>query len=413
MRTSLFIAYRYLFTKKSHTIINVISIISLISVVVCTAALFIVLSIFNGLQNYVAHNFNSFNADLAITPKTGKTFIIDNEQLEKIKQIKGVHYLSEVVADIGVVTYEDRQLIVQIKGVAPDYYRLKHLDTLIFNGEYLLEVGENSFALLGVGVANRLQCAVSPMVNNALTIYYPNRNKKFSASNPSQNLNIQRITPFGVFLSETEYDASFIFVPLAFARNLMNYTDEVTSIEIGTLPNANTDNISKAITEIIGDDFYIKNAYQQEEDLYKIMQAEKLAIYLILTFIFLVASFNIVGMIAILVLDKKRDISVLYSLGADNRMIRRIFMLEGMLIALAGVFLGLLIGSIFCWLQTTFHLISFGDGTYILNYYPVKIYGRDIFFIVLTVVAISFPATYIPVLKISEKLLKSSIPSKN
>ncbi len=409
MRTSFFIAYRYLFAKKSHTIINVISIISLVSVAVCSAALFIILSIFNGLQNYVSHNFNSFNADLAITSKKGKTFTIETKQLEKIKQIEGIHYVSEVVSDIGVVTYEDRQYIAQIKGVAPDYYRLKRLDTLIFNGKYLLTLGDNSFALLGVGVANRLKCTVSPIINNSLTIYYPNRNKKFNASNPSQNLTIQRITPFGEFMSGTDYDASFIFVPIAFARRLMNYNNETTSIEIGIKNNANTEKISKTIENIIGNSFFIKNAYQQEEDLYKIMQAEKLAIYLILTFIFLVASFNIIGMIAILVLDKKRDISILYSMGANNKMIQHIFMLEGMLIAFLGAFLGLIIGGIFCWLQTTFHLISFGDGSYMLNYYPVKIYSRDILLIMLTVIAISFPATYIPVLKISDKLLKRSL----
>ena len=408
MKTSFFIALRYLFTKKSHTLINVISLISLVSVVVCTGALFIVLSIFNGLQNYVSHNFNSFNADLEITPQKGKTFILNDSKIDKIKQIDGVYYASKVLSDVAVLSYQNRQFIARIKGVSPDYYKLKHLDTMVYNGRFLLQSGNNYFAVLGSGVANRLKCAVSPMVNNALSVYYPIRNKKLNPTDPSQNLTVLHITPFGEFISGTEYDASYIFVSLDFARQLMDYPNQITSLEIGINPDASSNTIVKKISAIIGKGFYVKDAYQQEADLYKVMQSEKMAVYLILTFIFLVASFNIIGMIAILVLDKQKDINVLYSLGANNTMIKRVFMLEGMMITFSGAVLGLLIGSIFCWMQTTFHLIHFGDGSYMLNYYPVQIYGKDIFFILLTVMAISFPATYIPVVKISDKLFKNS-----
>jgi len=408
VKPSYFIALRYLFTKKSHTLINVISMISLISVAVCTGALFIVLSIFNGLQKYVSHNFNSFNADLEITPKTGKTFVLSDKEIEQIKHIEGVYYTSEVVSDVAVLSFENRQFIARIKGVSPDYYRLNHLDTIVYNGRFLLQSGNNYFAVMGSGVAGHLKCSVASFVNNSLTVYYPNRNKKFNPTDPSQNINIQRITPFGVFISGTDYDASYVLVPLTFARLLMNYTHQISSFEIGINQHVSAKAVAEKVSAIVGNGFNIKDAYQQEEDLYKVMQTEKMAVYLILTFIFLVASFNIIGMIAILVLDKQKDINVLYSLGADNTMIKRIFMLEGMMITFSGAVLGLIIGGIFCWLQTTFHFIHFGDGSYILNYYPVQIYGRDIFFILLTVMAISFPATYLPVVKISDRIFKNS-----
>jgi lipoprotein-releasing system permease protein len=387
----------------------VISIVSLVSVMVSTGALFVVLSIFNGLQNYVSLNFNSFNADLAIFPKEGKTFSMSKADLQKIQQLEGIYYLTEVLSDVSVFVYEDRQFIAKIKGVYPDYYRLKRLDTMVYAGEYLLQKGDNYFAILGSGVANRLKCATSPLINNSLTIYYPNRNKKLNPTNPSQNIITERLTPFGFFASGTDYDGSYVFVPIDFARKLMNYTNQVTSIEIGINSNTSIKNIKENIIAIIGSTYEVKDAYQQENELYKVMKSEKMAIYLILSFILLVASFNIIGMIAILVLDKQKDINVLYSLGADNTFIKRIFMFEGMLISLSGAIMGLIIGGIFCWLQIRFHFIHFGDGSYLLNYYPVQIYGRDIVFILLTVTAICFPATYIPVVKISEKIFKNSI----
>lgn len=408
MKTPFFIAFRYLFAKKSHTIINVISLVSLLSVVVSTGALFIVLSIFNGLQNYVSQNFNSFNADFAITPKQGKTFTFSKENVQKIKKIQGVHYVSEVLSDVAVFVYEDRQFIAKIKGVYPDYYQLKRMDTLVYNGDYLLQKGQNQFAIMGSGVANRLKCATSPMISNSLTIYYPNRNAKLNPSNPAQNINAERLTPFGFFTSGTEYDGSYVFVSIDFARRLMGYSNQSTSIEIGIDEKASVKKIRNELTLAFGESYDIKDAYQQEAELYKVMKSEKMAIYFILSFILLVASFTIIGMIAILVLDKQKDINVLYSLGADNGFVKKIFMFEGMLITLSGALIGLLIGGIFCWLQTTFHLIHFGDGSYMLNYYPVEIYGGDIVFILLTVIVISFPATYIPVVKISERLFKNS-----
>lgn len=408
MKAPFFIAFRYLFTKKSHSLINVISLISLLSVIICSGALFIILSIFNGLQNYVSQNFNSFNADIEISPKKGKTFILSEEKLQKIKQTEGIRYVSEVLTDIAVFAYEDRQFIGKIKGVYPDYFQLKRLDTMVFSGNFLLQISNMHAAVLGSGVANRLNCSVSAIINPSLTVYYPDRHKKTNLANPSKNLHIARITPFGVFASGTEYDASYVFVPIDFARDLMQYPEQITSLEIGVEQNVPLKPLIKKLQLLVGDAYYVKDAYQQEEELYKVMQAEKTAIYLILTFIFLVASFNIIGMIAILVLDKQRDINVLYSLGADNTFVKRVFMLEGMMISFSGAVIGLIIGLIFCWLQTRFHLIQFGDGSYMLNYYPVEIYIRDILLILVTIMAISFPATYIPVVKISERLFKNS-----
>lgn len=202
MKAPFFIAFRYLFTKKSHSLINVISLISLLSVIICSGALFIILSIFNGLQNYVSQNFNSFNADIEISPKKGKTFILSEEKLQKIKQTEGIRYVSEVLTDIAVFAYEDRQFIGKIKGVYPDYFQLKRLDTMVFSGNFLLQISNMHAAVLGSGVANRLNCSVSAIINPSLTVYYPDRHKKTNLANPSKNLHIARITPFGVLLPE-------------------------------------------------------------------------------------------------------------------------------------------------------------------------------------------------------------------
>ena len=371
---------------------------------IATAALFIVLSAFNGIKGFVEQSFNSFSSDIEITPRYGKVIAENSIDIEKIAALDGVEYYSEILSDVAVFAYEDRQFIAKVKGVYPDYYKMNHLDTIVYSGEFLLEHGEFSFAVLGAGVASHLNCPPATMINNALKIYYPDRTKKRSATVSMDALNSQAITPVGIFFTYTEYDGEFVFVPLNFARILLGYESGMTSLEIRCKPSAKIANIQAEIKKIVGENYYVKNAYEQEEELFKVMQSEKWITYAILSFILLIASFNMIGMIAILILEKKQSVSILYSMGANINMVRKIFIYEGILISLLGVVFGLIIGLIICILQIQFGFVSFGDGSYLLTSYPIEMQWIDVILIPLVVFCITLPASFFLSKKIYPKL---------
>ena len=397
MNVSLFIAKRYLFAKKSHNIINIISIVSLVGTAVATGALFIVLSIFNGLQAFVEKSFNAFNADIEITPKQGKIIAEDAIDLQAVAAWKEVNYISPILSDVAVFVYEQQQFIAKIKGVNLDYQRMCRLDTTLWRGVFLLDENHFPLAVLGGGVASALNCPVSGMINNSLKIYYPDRTKKGSAFTSMESLNSEVITPIGIFRSNTNYDMEYVFVPLYFARQLLGYPSGYTSLEIRCQSKKSIDNVQQKLSKLLGKDYFVKNAYQQEELLYKVMQSEKWSIYAILSFILLIASFNMVGIIAILILEKKQDVHILHSMGAEIKTIRRIFLYEGFLISVSGTLIGFVIGLLFCLLQTHFQLIGLGDGSYILEAYPVEVRITDIILTFMIVFCITLPTAYIPV----------------
>ena len=400
MNLSFFIAKRYLFAKKSHNIINIISIVSLVGTAVATGALFIVLSAFNGMQMFVERSFNAFNPDIEITPKLGKIIADTAIDLKEIASWKGVEYLSPILSDVAVFLHEEQQFIAKIKGVNLDYYRMNRLDTLVYNGVFLLEDGGYPLAVLGSGVAYQLGCSVSEMLNNSLKIYYPDRMKKSSAMASMESLNSEVITPVGLFQTNTNYDVEYVFVPFAFAQQLLGYSSGYTSLEIRCKSKKDIDNVQKGLSKLLGVDFYVKNAYQQEEMLYKVMQSEKWSIYAILSFILLIASFNMVGIIALLILEKKQDVQILHSMGADTKTIRRIFLYEGILISGTGAMIGLVLGLLFCLLQLHFQFIGFGEGSYVLEAYPVAIRLTDILLIFAIAFCITLPPAYFSVRKL-------------
>lgn len=407
MTVSLFVAKRYLWAKKSRQLIQVISWISLISIMVCTAALFIILSVFNGLEDFIGSRFNTFHSDLEITVRQGKTFSLTAEQLQSLRGMEGVEYVSEVCSDMAVLTFDDRQFIAQLKGVDADYRKMKRLDTAVYAGQFLVESGEFALAVLGAGVEQKLHCGIAGYVTNSLGVYYPRRDRRFSAAQPMQGLNSGQLTPAGCFVSGTEYDENYVFTSLSFMQHLTGHEGEVTSVEIRLSPKASVHQLKTRISKLLGDGFLVKDQYQQEEEMYKVMRAEKWAIFAILSFILLIASFNMIGMMAILVLDKKQDMGVFYAMGAEKKLIQRIFIQEGLLISAIGTLAGMLFGFVFCFLQKTFHLIHFGDSGYALNYYPVEIHGFDILCIFAVVLLITLPATVIPVVRVSERLYKN------
>jgi len=405
VNVSLYIAKRYLFAKKSHNIINIISAVSFGGVAVATAILFIVLSIFNGLQNFVEQSFNTFNADIEITPKYGKIIQKDAINLNEIQALNGVEYLSEVLSDIAVFVYDDKQTIAKIKGVYSDYNRMNQLDTIVYKGDFVLENRGFPFAVLGAGVAAHLGCSISEMMTNYVKIYYPDRSKKTVSMTSIDALMSQVITPSGIFYSSNvDFDAEFVFVPLSFARELLGYESGCTSLEIRCNSSSKVESVQNEIKKKIGENFYVKNAYQQEEEMFKVMQSEKWITYAILSFILLIASFNMVGMIAILILEKKQTVGILHSMGADMGLVRRIFIYEGMLISILGVVGGLLLGFIFCLLQMQFGFITFGEGSYLLTAYPVLMQWKDVLLVPLIVLIITIPTTYLLSKKIYPKL---------
>lgn len=398
MNAALYIAKRYLFAKKSHNIINFISMLSLIGVAVASGALLIVLSIFNGLQDFIAQSVNAFNPDLEITSREGKVFPQNAINLQKIAAWDDVQYCSEVLSDVVVFACEDRQFIAKLKGVRNDYTKMNRLDTMV-EGHFVLHENDNDFAVLGGNIAYRLDCFAG-VPNTFLKVYYPDRMRKNVSINNLSSLNSQIIIPSGVFYTYTEYDAEYVFVPIDFAKQLLGYDSAYTSIEI-KCKDGKVNAVQRKLKEMYGDKFYVRNAYQQEEDLYKVMQSEKWGIYAILSFILVIAMFNIISMMTILILEKKEQIKVFYSMGADKTMIKNIFFYEGLLITGIGLLIGIVIGLLFCFLQSQFEFITFGDGSYLLSAYPVKIKILDVVMILLVVFLTTVPATYFPTRKLS------------
>ena len=372
--------------------------LSLIGVAVASGALLIVLSIFNGLQDFIAQSVNAFNPDLEITSREGKVFPQNAINLQTIAAWDDVQYCSEVLSDVVVFACEDRQFIAKLKGVRNDYTKMNRLDTMV-EGHFVLHENDNDFAVLGGNIAYRLDCFAG-VPNTFLKVYYPDRMRKNVSINNLSSLNSQIIIPSGVFYTYTEYDAEYVFVPIDFAKQLLGYDSAYTSIEI-KCKDGKVNAVQRKLKEMYGDKFFVRNAYQQEEDLYKVMQSEKWGIYAILSFILVIAMFNIISMMTILILEKKEQIKVFYSMGADKTMIKNIFFYEGLLITGIGLLIGIVIGLLICFLQSQFEFITFGDGSYLLSAYPVKIKILDVVMILLVVFLTTVPATYFPTRKLS------------
>lgn len=373
-----------------------ISIISMIGIMVSSAALIIVLSVFNGMEGLVRSSFNSFNPDYQILPKEGKVFATDTFPMAELQKLKSVQEVFEVVSDMTLMTYNEKQLLVSVKGVSPDYLHSMGIDSLLIDGNATLQYSEGPAAVMGAIAAGNIQLNLhSP---EQLKVYYPKRLLR-NLADPSKAFNIDYVIPAGVFASYTEYDEKYVFVPLDFARSIMNYENEVTSIELKLRNPGNYAKIRTSIEKVLGENYILKDKYQQEESLYKTMKSEKLMVFVILAFILVVAGFNMIGTLSMLIIEKKDDLSVLYAMGARKSLVRKIFLVQGGFISLLGGLAGLLIGLLVCFLQMKFHIVGLGDGSsgYLINYYPVQIEWLDFAFVLLTILIISLITSYIPV----------------
>jgi len=357
-------------------------------------ALIIVLSVFNGFEKLVVSLFSSFDPDLAITVKAGKTFTTNDIFEQNLRKIPGVLYLTEVIEENALLKYKDKQSIVTIKGVSEDFTEMTGIDTMINEGKFLLQEGTQDFAILGYGVAGTLGTNLNDFLN-PVSVYVPRRTSNFSTGMENA-FNTGTIFPSGYFSIQQEYDVKYVILPLRFVKKLMEYDKELTGIEIGLKRNADAGAVQQQVQEAVGDRFLVRNRYQQQEFLFGIMKTEKWVIFMILTFILIIATFNMTGSLSMLILDKKKDIATLRGLGAGKPAIRRIFLFEGMMISFTGAFSGLFLGAIVCWLQMKYGLIKLGspESTFVVSSYPVNMQWQDFIYVMLTVLTIGFLASW-------------------
>ncbi len=403
MHFPFYIARRYLFAKKSHNAINIITLVSSVGVMVGTMALVVVLSVFNGFEKLILNLFNAFNPDIEITLTEGKTFRMDEFPLDELMKIPGVAVYGEILDETALITYRDRQHLVTMRGVSPAFQEITGLDTLMVEGEFMLREGDVDFFIIGQGVAYMLAANINDFLN-PLHLYVPRRGRTVSMQ-PAQAFNASTNYASGIFQVQPELDMEYVLVPLRLARRLLEHDSEVTSLAVILHPDANRSRVQAEIASLLGDGFTARNPLQQQALIYKIMQTERWAIFFILSFILLIAAFNVIGSLTMLVIEKKSDIHTLHSLGASREIIRRIFLVEGVMISLGGALAGLVLGGLVCWLQIRFGLISIqADGAYIIDAYPVAVKWTDFALVAATVFGIGLLATILPLRSISNVL---------
>ncbi|MCX6236344.1 MAG: FtsX-like permease family protein [Bacteroidia bacterium] len=402
MNLSFYIAKRYLFSKKRTNLINIISAISVVGMAIGTMGLIIGLSGFNGFDSLIKSLFSSFDPDLKITLVEGKSFDANNQAFNEIRQMKDVLFFTEVVEDNALLRYENRQVLATIKGVSDDYSQMTGLDTMIVDGEFILNEGDNQYAVIGQGVAYYL--SVGLKLINPINIYVPQKGRSTGMAIEG-SFNQGHIYPSGVFSVQQDIDSKYIIVPIAFAREIFEIPEKVNSVELKLKEGATVKTVQKTISTQLGNRFTVKTRYQQHDYLYKTMQGEKYAVYLILILILIIASFNIVGSLTMLIIDKKEDITILQSMGADKRLIRNIFLFEGWSVSILGAIIGTVAGIAICQAQITFGFVKLqgGGGSFIIDAYPMKIIPLDILLIFCSVVLIGFLAAWFPVKYISGK----------
>ena len=398
MRLPLFIANRYLVAKKSHNLINIITWISILGISVGSFALIVVLSAFNGLEKVISSMNNRLTPDLQIAPVKGKTIDLTVFPLGQLKDVQGVDYVIPTITEDALFRANDKQHIGQVKGVGLEYQMINRLNEIVFGGGDLVlsDEDEHDFAVPGAGVAWYL--GINPYSPYAmLRIYVPKRGNA-SLMSLENSFNSEVVTVRSVFSTEQEQDEKLVLVPFDLLSELLEYENKATHVEIFTAPNADVNKVQKSVASIIGADYNVKNQQEQQETLYKIMRSEKWAVYVILTFILILATFNVVGSLSMLMIDKRKDTETLKAMGADNRLIQRIFMNEGLLISVAGGLIGLLLGIILVLLQQQFGFVKFGTGgNYVVDAYPVLLKLKDVLLIFATILVVGCTSAFLTV----------------
>lgn len=409
MNLPFYIARRYLFSKKKHNAINIISGISVCGVALATLALVCTLSVFNGFQDMVAGFFTAFDPELKITIREGKVFEPQGAAFQEVRSLPEIAVWTETLEENAMVQYKDRQAMAIIKGVEDNFEELTSIDSLLYGaGEFILHDSIVDYGVLGVELISELGTGLQFV--DPLQVYAPKRNVRVNMANPSASFNRDYLFSPGVVfvVNQQKYDARYILTSLSFARNLFNYDTEVSAVELKLKPGADVTAVQRKIARILGDEFVVLDRYEQQADVFRIMEIEKFISYLFLTFILAIACFNVIGSLAMLILDKREDVETLRNLGADDRLIARIFLFEGRLISLFGALSGIVLGLLLCYIQQRFGIISLGggNGSFIVDAYPVSVHVTDVVLIFITVVTVGFLSVWYPVHYLTRRLLK-------
>ena len=407
MNFPFFIARRYLLSKKSHNAINIISGISVCGVALATLALVCTLSVFNGFQDLVATFFTAFDPELKITAVKGKVFDGQDKRILEIAQWPEVEVVSEQLEDNAMVQYKGRQAMAVIRGVADNFDQLSPIDSILFGrGELKLHDPVTNYAIPGVQLLATLGSGIRFL--DPLEIYAPKRGAKVNIANPAASFTSGNLFSSGLTFSvnQEKYDGSYILTSLAFARNLFQYTTEVSAINLKLASSASVDVVKHKLMKHLGDDFKVLDRYEQQADTYRIMEIEKFISFLFLTFILMIACFNVIGSLSMLIIDKRADVETLRNLGATDKQIVRIFLFEGRMITFIGAVVGIILGLTLCFLQQEYGLISLGAaGDFVVDAYPVSVHAWDVVIVFVTVLIVGFLSVWYPVNYLSRKLL--------
>lgn len=406
MNFPFFVARRYLFSKKKTHAINVISLISVIGVAVATMALVIVLSVFNGFHDLVASFFTNFDPQLKVVPVEGKTVPADDPILTKISHFPEVDVATGTVEDMALAIYNGKQAMVTIKGVDDNFPQLTHITEILYgDGQFQLHTANLQYGTPGIRLAQTLGLGAN--WKGYLKIYAPQREGQLDMTDPQSGFVVDSlISPRVVFsVNQGKYDKSYIVTSLGFAQNLFNQQGMVSALELRLKAGSNLESVKERMQKVAGKKYQVLDRFEQQSDTFKIMKVEKLMAYIFLTFILIVACFNIIGSLSMLIIDKKDDVVTLRNLGASDKQIRRIFLFEGRLISVFGAILGILLGLLLCWLQQQYGFVKMGssDGTFVVNAYPVSVHYSDVLLIFLTVIATGWLAVWYPVRRSLEK----------
>ena len=398
MRLPLFIANRYLLAKKSHNLINIITWISILGISVGSFALIVVLSAFNGLEKVISSMNSRLTPDLQIAPTKGKTIELTAFPLGQLKEIQGIEYVIPTITEDALFRANDKQHIGQVKGVGLEYQNISRIGEIVYGGDglQLTDEDEHRFAVPGAGVAWYLGInAYNPYA--MVRVYVPKRGNA-SLMSLENSFNSDVLTVRSVFSTEQEQDEKLVLVPFDWLSELLEYENKANNVELFIAPNADANKIKKAVQAVIGEGFTVKNQQEQQETLYRIMRSEKWAVYVILTFILILATFNVVGSLSMLMIEKRKDTEIQKSMGADNRLIHRIFMNEGLLISVVGGIIGLLLGIILVLLQQRFGFVKFGTGgNYVVEAYPVLLKLKDVLLIFATILVVGCTSAFLTV----------------
>ena len=406
MNFPFFVARRYLFSKKKTHAINVISLISVIGVAVATMALVIVLSVFNGFHDLVASFFTNFDPQLKVVPVEGKTVPADDPILTKISHFPEVDVATGTVEDMALAIYNGKQAMVMIKGVDDNFPQLTHITEILYgDGQFQLHTANLQYGTPGIRLAQTLGLGAN--WKGYLKIYAPQREGQLDMTDPQSGFVVDSLISPGVVFSvnQGKYDKSYIVTSLGFAQNLFNQQGMLSALELRLKPGSNFESVKARMQQVAGKKYKVLDRFEQQSDTFKIMKVEKLMAYIFLTFILIVACFNIIGSLSMLIIDKKDDVVTLRNLGASDKQIRRIFLFEGRLISFFGAILGILLGLLLCWLQQQYGFVKMGssDGTFVVNAYPVSVHYSDVLLIFLTVIATGWLAVWYPVRRSLEK----------